>query len=47
MDSENASSHKYRRTEVKVERIYVGNKTPQELTIELIKKRRETGGLIP
>lgn len=47
MNSENAPSHKYRRTEVKVERIYVGNKTPQELAIELLKKRRETGGFIP
>jgi hypothetical protein len=45
MNSEGMSVHRDGRTEIKVERIYVGNRTPQELLIELMKKRREPRGL--
>ena len=47
MNSEGMSIQRDRRTDMKVERIYMGNKTPQELLVELIKKRREPRGLFP
>lgn len=47
MNSDGMSIQRDGQTEIKVERIYVGNKTPQELLVELIKKRREPRGLFP
>jgi hypothetical protein len=47
MNSEGMSIQRDRQTEVRVERIYVGSKTPQELLVTLIKKRREPRGLFP
>lgn len=47
MNSETMPSHKYEGTKVKVERIYVGSRTTQELIIELIKKHREVRDLLP
>jgi hypothetical protein len=45
MNSKGMSIQRDTRTEIKVERIYVGSKTPQELLVDLIKKRREPRGL--
>lgn len=47
MNSKGMSIQRDGQTEIKVERIYVGNKTPQELLAELIKKRRKPRGLFP
>lgn len=47
MNSDRMSIQRDGQTGIKVERIYVGNKTPQELLVELIKKRREPRGLFP
>ncbi|WP_394525235.1 hypothetical protein [Lacrimispora sp. JR3] len=44
MDTINHATDEKKLTDVKVERIYVGEKTAKQLVLELLKKRRESGG---
>lgn len=44
MDTINQAADEKKQTDVMVERIYVGEKTAKQLVMELLKKRRETGG---
>lgn len=45
MDTINQATDEKRLTDVTVERIYVGEKTAKELVLELLKSRREAGGV--
>ncbi len=44
MDSWEQVTYEKKNTTVKVERIFAGEKTVQELVLELLKKRRDAGG---
>lgn len=44
MDSLNQVTYEKKNVTVKVERIFVGEKTVKELVMELLKKRQESGG---
>ena len=40
----NAEVYKKENTTVKQERVFTGEKTPKELVLEILKKRRDGGG---
>ncbi|WP_158585067.1 MULTISPECIES: hypothetical protein [Lacrimispora] len=44
MNADNQKTEVKKRIDIKVERVYMGSRTPQELVIDLMKKRRESKG---
>lgn len=40
----NAAAYKKEKTTVKLERVFTEEKTPKELVLEILKKRRDQGG---
>ena len=44
MNAPDQTTYEAKNITVKVERIFTGGKTPKELVLELLKKRRDGGG---
>ena len=43
MDSSDQVTYEEKNTTIKVERVFIGEKTAKELVMELLKKRRDAG----